>query len=70
MADVDPAVLGQLSSQLTVAAEPLLDCLMENQDFPRVRYQCHRTVITMHALSDSSLIFVYQWAMSVFMYLF
>ncbi|KAF0287693.1 uncharacterized protein FJT64_013905 [Amphibalanus amphitrite] len=35
VADVDPSVLGQLSSQLTVAAEPLLDCLMEHQGFPQ-----------------------------------
>ena len=36
MADLDPVVLSQLSSQLTVAAEPLLDSLMEHQDFSKV----------------------------------
>ena len=35
--DLDRSVLSQLSSQLTVAAEPLLDCLMKNGGFPKVR---------------------------------
>ncbi|XP_037079085.1 uncharacterized protein C1orf112 homolog [Pollicipes pollicipes] len=32
--DLDPAVLSQLSSQLTVAAEPLLFSMMEDQAYP------------------------------------